>query len=159
MFGLFPFNNLNSMNVFNKIDNMLENLISSDLVNSIVNDLENNQDYNIDFKDYGEYYLIKGHLPGLTAKDVSIDFEKNKAILTIRKRQVYKNNSNSVMTVIQTGGNIIKTFYIDEIDVTNLRASFDKSLLVITIPKVKKIQESVEGNEPVIIDVENYKVE
>lgn len=161
MFGMFPFKDLNSKSLFEGIDSIIDNLISSDFVNNIVNDFDTQVDYDINFRDFGEYYLIKGLLPGLTAKDVSIDFEKNKAILTIRKRQVYKNNSNSVMAVIQTGGNLVKNFYIEEVDVTKLRASFDNSLLVITLPKVKKIQENnkVEGDEPVIIDVENYKTE
>lgn len=161
MFGMFPFKDLNSKSLFEGIDSIIDNLISSDFVNNIVNDFDTQVDYDINFRDFGEYYLIKGLLPGLTAKDVSIDFEKNKAILTIRKRQVYKNNSNSVMAVIQTGGNVVKNFYIEEVDVTKLRASFDNSLLVITLPKVKKIQENnkVEGDEPVIIDVENYKTE
>lgn len=161
MFGMFPFKDLNNKSLFEGIDSIIDNLISSDFVNNIVNDFDTQVDYDINFRDFGEYYLIKGLLPGLTAKDVSIDFEKNKAILTIRKRQVYKNNSNSVMAVIQTGGNLVKNFYIEEVDVTKLRASFDNSLLVITLPKVKKIQENnkVEGDEPVIIDVENYKTE
>ncbi len=161
MFGMFPFKDLNSKSLFEGIDSIIDNLISSDFVNNIVNDFDTQVDYDINFRDFGEYYLIKGLLPGLTAKDVSIDFEKNKAILTIRKRQVYKNNSNSLMAVIQTGGNLVKNFYIEEVDVTKLRASFDNSLLVITLPKVKKIQENnkVEGDEPVIIDVENYKTE
>ena len=161
MFGMFPFKDLNNKSLFEGIDSIIDNLISSDFVNNIVNDFDTQVDYDINFRDFGEYYLIKGLLPGLTAKDVSIDFEKNKAILTIRKRQVYKNNSNSVMAVIQTGGNLVKNFYIEEVDVTKLSASFDNSLLVITLPKVKKIQENnkVEGDEPVIIDVENYKTE
>lgn len=173
MFRMFPFvfgnnssNNKNELDVFdnlfndNFINNMVDQIMSSDLIGDLTNDIMQD-DYDITFKDCGNYYLIKGYLPGLTAKDISIDFEKNKAILEIKKKRVYSNKCNSIMTVIQTGGNIIKNFYIEEVDVTKLRASFDSNLLIITMPKIKKTIEEKEevAIEPRIIDVDNYKVE
>ena len=101
-------------------------------------------------------------MPGLTPKDVNIDFEKNKAILTIKKKQTYSNGKNVRMTIIQTGGDLVKTFYVEEIDVTKLKASFDNELLLLTLPKRKQIQSKdvvVEDDSPTIIDVDNFKVE
>ena len=86
----------------------LSQLLSSDFVNNMVDDLMNEDAYDISIKDYGPYYLIKGYLPGLTPKDVNIDFEKNKAILTIKKKQTYSNGKNVRMTIIQTGGEFSK---------------------------------------------------
>ena len=169
MFGFFPFNNgynrNNSIMGLNDLFNdelfngILGSILSSDFVNDIVNDLvEEEQQYDIEFKEFEDYYLIKGYLPGLTPRDISIDFEKNKAILTIKKkRQTYTNENNSIVTVIQSSGsNIVKNFYIGEVDVSNLRASFDNSVLLLTIPKVKKVETSV--SEGTIIDVDNYTV-
>ena len=186
MFNNSPMNNNNNNN-FNYgsilngllnddfINGMVDQLLSSDFVNNMVDDLMNedaydisiddlmNEDaYDISIKDYGPYYLIKGYLPGLTPKDVNIDFEKNKAILTIKKKQTYSNGKNVRMTIIQTGGDLVKTFYVEEIDVTKLKASFDNELLLLTLPKRKQIQSKdvvVEDDSPTIIDVDNYKVE
>ena len=181
MFGMFPFNfnnnnnnnpnnynNGNNINIFdtllndNFINGMVDQLLSSDLVNDLMSDMAQEDNYDVQLKDYGDYYLIKGYLPGLTPRDVSIDFEKNKAILTIKKKQSYSNGRNAMVTVIQTGGDLVKNFYISEVDVTKLKASFDNSLLLLTLPKVKKIEEEVIGTDmdsPMIIDVDNYKVE
>lgn len=172
MLDLFPFmsnqnssrnNGRNQMNIFDSlfnegfINNIIGQVMNSDLISDLTNELANDDSYNIEFKDDGEYYLIKGYLPGLNPKDISIDFEENKAILTIKNKRVYSNSGNAFVTVIQTGGNIVKTFYIDKIDVTNLRASFEDGLLRITIPKARHM---VEGDSPnKVIEVDSYKVE
>ena len=141
-------------NIFN--DNFINNIVDQILDSDIISD----DDYDIEFKDCGQYYTIKGYFPGLTAKDLSIDFEKNKAILTIKKRSSYSNNANSVITVVSTGYNTKKVFYVEEIDVTNLKASFENNFLVITMPKLKKLITQEENDDTTkIIEVENYKVE
>lgn len=179
MFGMFPFlfnNNSNSNNNYGRnngdeynifdtllsddfMNGMVDQLLSSDVVNNLVGDMLDD-DYDVELKDFGDYYLIRGYLPGLTPKDVSIDFEKNKAILTIKRKKTYSNGRNSMVTVVQTGGNCVKNFYIGEVDVTKLKASFDNSLLLITMPKIKKLDNEVKNNDtPTIIDVDNYKIE
>ena len=161
MFGRIPFNyNQNSyMNLLEDdfVTSIVNEILGNDLINDLVNEMSQEEDFNVELKDYGEYYLIKGYLPGVGPKDVNIDFEKNKAILTIKRKQVYSNGQNFMMTVVQTGGNLVKTFYIEDVDVSNLKATFDDSLLLLTIPKMKKIEAN---NEDVtIIDVDSYRVE
>lgn len=157
---------MSGRNPFNEKKNPFTNLLDNDFLNSIIdevlgNDLVNQisqeEDFKVELKDYGEYYLIKGYLPGVGPKDVSIDFEKNKAILTIKRRQVYSNGQNFMMTIVQTGGDLVKTFYIEEVDVGNLKASFEDRLLLLTIPKIKKIEDN--KDDATIIDVDSYKVE
>ena len=157
MFGMYSFNDNNNsfMNLLE--DDFLNSIMNEILANDFLNEMTQEEDFNVELKDYGAYYLIKGYLPGVGPKDVSIDFEKNKAILTIRKKQVYSNGQNFRMTVVQTGGDLVKTFYIEDVDVSNLKASFEESVLLLTIPKVKKIENK--KDDTIIIDVDSYKVE
>jgi HSP20 family protein len=157
MFGRFPFNDNNNpfMNLLE--DDFFNSIFNEILASDFVNELSQEENFNVAIKDYGEYYLIKGYLPGIGPKDVSIDFEKNKAILTIKRKQVYSNGQNFMMTVIQTGGDLVKTFYIEEVDMLNLKASFEDSLLLLTLPKIKKIEDN--KDDAIIIDVKSYKVE
>jgi Molecular chaperone (small heat shock protein) len=146
------------------IGDLFNNVILNNFINQIPNNLINENidenNYDIDFRDQGDYYLIKGYLPGLTPRDVRIDFEKNKAILSIKKKQVFSNGTNIMMTVIQTGGFIVKTFEVEEIDKSKISASFDNSVLLLTLPKKKKIDEMYKKEEnTTIIDVENYEME
>ena len=162
---MFPFNNnnRNSGNFFdslfsdNFLGNMVDQLLSSDIVNNLTEEILKEDDYDVELKDFGDYYLIKGYLPGLTPKDISIDFEKNKAILTIKRKKVYSNESNTIVTVIKDSGDWVKNFYIEEVDVTKMKASFDDNLLLLTLPKIKKI-EGLSDNS-VIIDVDDYREE
>ena len=124
-------------------------------IHDVISDMQQ-EEYDVKFKDFGEYYMIKGYLPGLTAKDVSIDFEKNKAILTIRRNKSYSSNSTFFKTFINIGGNVVKNFYIEEVDVTKIRASFENCRLIITIPKMRI---AIEGsNKPLIVDVDHYEI-
>lgn len=162
---MFPFsnNNRNSGNFFdslfsdNFLGNMVDQLLSSEIVNNLTEEILKEDDYDIELKDFGDYYLIKGYLPGLSPKDISIDFEKNKAILTIKRKKVYSNESNTIVTVIKGSGDWVKNFYIEEVDVTKMKASFDDNLLLLTLPKIKKI-EGLSDNS-VIIDVDDYREE
>lgn len=163
---MFPFNlnnNKNNINFFDNLfnedflGNMVDQLLSSDIVNNFTEEILKEDNYDIELKDFGDYYLIKGYLPGLTAKDISIDFEKNKAILTIKRKRVYSNESSTIVTVIKGAGDWVKNFYIEEIDVTKIKASFNDNLLLLTLPKIKKIENS--SDSPIIIDVDNYREE
>ncbi|MBE6048791.1 MAG: hypothetical protein E7213_10400 [Clostridium sp.] len=176
MFGMFPFiynNNYNRNGVSNTnsffsfvnddfINGVVDQLLSGDMINDAFNNIFQEDQYDITISDFGSYYLIKGYLPGIGPKDVSIDFEKNKAILTIHrsKQQNYRSDGNINVTIIQGAMDVVKNFYIEEIDVTKLSATFNDSLLLLTLPKLKNEKFEVEeNNEPTIIDVENYKIE
>ena len=161
---MFPFdNNRNNGNFFdslfsdNFLGNMVDQLLSSDIVNNLTEEILKEDDYDVELKDFGDYYLIKGYLPGLSPKDISIDFEKNKAILTIKRKKVYSNESNSIVTVIKGAGDWVKNFYIEEVDITKMKASFDDNLLLLTLPKIKKIEGL--SDDSVIIDVDDYREE
>ena len=156
-------NNRNNGNFFdslfsdNFLGNMVDQLLSSDIVNNLTEEILKEDDYDVELKDFGDYYLIKGYLPGLTPKDISIDFEKNKAILTIKRKKVYSNESNTIVTVIKGSGDWVKNFYIEEVDITKMKASFDDNLLLLTLPKIKKIEGL--SDDSVIIDVDDYREE
>lgn len=164
---MFPFNlnngNRNNRNFFdnlfsdNFLGNMVDELLSSDLVNSLTEEMLKDDNYDVEFKDFGDYYLIKGYFPGLTAKDISIDFEKNKAILTIKRKKVYSNEGSTIVTVIKGIGDWVKNFYIEEIEISQIKASFNNNRLLLTLPKANSIK-ALE-DKSLIIDVDNYREE
>lgn len=183
MFGMFPFlfnNSLNSgnnafsainnltrmnpfMNFFNMdfIGSMVDEILDSDFIKTATSEMfEEQNEYDVQMKEYDDYYMITGYLPGVSPKDIDIDFEKNKAILSIKNKRTYSNGKNTVMTIMQSGGSLEKNFYIGEVDVSKLAASFNNGQLILLIPKIKKIETpAVRENSPEIIDVDSYKVE
>lgn len=183
MFGMFPFlfnNPLNSgNNAFNAISNLTRmnpfmNFFNMDFIGGMVDEIfdsnfirtatsemmQEQSEYNVQMKEYDDYYMITGYLPGVSPKDIDIDFEKNKAILSIKNKRTYSNGKNAMMTIMQSGGDLEKNFYIGEVDVSKLAASFKNGQLILLIPKIRKVEATVvRENTPEIIDVDSYKVE
>ncbi|WP_310940462.1 Hsp20/alpha crystallin family protein [Clostridium sp. SHJSY1] len=165
MFNNKSNNNWNNINTLRSLLNddflnsMVNQILSSGLRNNLIGTISQEETYELELKDYGDYYLIKGYLPGVMSKDISIDFEKNKAILTIRRKRTYSNGRNFTMTIMENSQDLVKSFYIDEIDASKLKASFNNNLLMITLPKIGISDNSYSNDEPIIIDVESYKVE
>lgn len=156
MYRIFSFM-FNNTNIFSQL---FSNILLDSTINQVLSNDSGNQrvqevSYNIELKDCGEYYLIKGYLPEISARDVRIDFQKNIVTLTIRKNQTYYNDRNTMTTSIQTSENFVKTFPVDEIDKDNIGAAFEKDILLLTLPKKKYIDE-YNKDTAMIVDVDNY---
>ncbi|WP_294341800.1 Hsp20/alpha crystallin family protein [uncultured Clostridium sp.] len=158
-------NNTNTINSFsNLLNNIMGQILSSDFIadliaemEELINDMEEEDFYDVQLYDYGEYYIIQGYLPGIEFRDLHIEFPPNKVILTLTQRQTYSNGVNSMMTVMRTGGNLIKTFIVEDLDIPNSTASFEDNFLLITLKKVHKQLPCPSNN--VIVDIDDYKIE
>ena len=159
MFRIFSFM-FNNTNIFGEL---FSNILLDSTINQMLSSNSDNQrvqevSYNIELKDCGQYYLIKGYLPEISARDVRIDFQKNMVTLTIRKNQACYNDRNTITTAVQTSENFVKTFPVDEIDKDNIGAAFEKNILLLTLPKKKYIDE-YNKDTAMIVDVDNYTEE
>lgn len=159
MFRIFSFM-FNNTNIFSQL---FSNILLDSTINQMLSSNSGNQrveevSYNIELKDCGDYYLIKGYLPEISARDVRIDFQKNMVTLTIRKNQTYYNDRNITTTAIQTSGNFVKTFPVEEVDKDNIGAAFENNILLLTLPKKKYIDE-YNKDAAVIVEVDNYTEE
>lgn len=143
---------LNGMGGFNN-RNMSQNMIGGRRQN-VQRQIEQPH-YDIEMRDIGDYYLIRGYLPGVNPQNIDIDIQSNKAILTVKRSQTYNNTNYSIDG--DSEGNIKKDFYITEVDPTKMSAVFKNDILLLAIPKVKKIEEAKQ-EEPKIIDVDSYSV-
>lgn len=158
-------NSINDINYFsNLINNIMGQILSSDFISElidemeeIINEMEDENHYDVQLHDYGEYYIIQGYLPGIEFRDLHIEFPPNKVILTITQRQTYSNGVNSMMTVMRTGGDLIKTFIVEDLDIPNSTASFEGNFLLITLKKAQKKLASPDNN--VIVDINDYTIE
>ncbi|GKX65007.1 Hsp20/alpha crystallin family protein [Inconstantimicrobium mannanitabidum] len=149
----------NNIDIFNQLFNniFLDGATNYMLSNNFDdNDAETEDSYEIEIKDYGDCYIIKGYLPGVSPNDMRIDFEKNKVILTIRQNHFYKNESSSFISMVYTNGNMVKSFDVEEIDKNSIRATFEEDTLFLTLPKKKPTQVNDEKS-PIIIDVDSYE--
>ena len=137
------------------IDNIVDSVLNSDLVNDMVNTLENMVNLNIDFKEYKRKYLIEADLPGISKKDIDIDYTNNYISVNIKRNQIFSNGKNMAIAVIQSGNNdISRDFYVENIDPYNIKAVFKDGHLRVYIPKKDRLKEI----SP-IVEVSDYTCE
>lgn len=158
MFGIFPyvFSNVFNSVINNKelIDNIVDSVLNSDLVNEMVNSLEGMVNLNIDFKEYNKKYLIEADLPGISKKDIDIDYNNNYISINIKRSQFYTNGKNVAVAVIQGENDISRDFYVENIDPYNIKAVFKDEHLKVYIPKRDRLKEL-----NTIIEVDDYTYE
>lgn len=136
------------------IDNIVDSVLNSDIVNDMVNTLENMVNLNIDCKEYKRKYLIEADLPGVSKKDIDIDYTNNYISINIKRNQVFSNGKNVAIAVIQGGNDISKDFYVENIDPYNIKAVFKDGKLKVYIPKKDRLKEI----SP-IVEVSDYTYE
>lgn len=154
MFNIFPyvFSNVFTSVISNKelIGNIVDSVLNSDLINEMVNSLESMVNLDIDFKEYNKNYLIEADLPGISKKDINIDYDNNYISVNIKRNQFYSNGKNVSVAIIQGGDDISKDFYVENIDPYNIKAVFKDEHLMVYIPKkdrLKQINTIIEVND------------
>lgn len=168
MFGMFPFMFNNTFNMINGLSNMFSGAFVDTVMNQVLensslsefmDDIEcENSRFNIELKEYEEGYLIKGRLPGVSPKDVDIDFQEDMITISVKNKRNYSNGSNIMVTIVNYGDDYVKKFPINKVDFSRMMVSFKESVLFMSLPKVKEVLEDTLSQD-VIIDVDSYEVE
>ena len=100
--------------------------------------------FKVDVKDNGNNYELTAELPGMNKENISLDYTNN--YLTISaERNDEKNESDDKGNYIRRErhfGSMSRSFYIDNIDETKIKAEFKDGILKIDLPKVEeKVQQ------------------
>lgn len=130
------------------IDNIIDNVMNSDLVNDIIDGLD---EMNLELKNYDDRYVIEGVLPGISKKDIDIDYKNEHIEVTVKMNQVFSNGSNTMVAFVQPGRDLKKNFYVPNIDTSKIKAVYNSDLLRVYLPKKTKIETNAE-----IVDVVDF---
>lgn len=144
------FNNVFSTLINNEglINNIVETVINSDAMSSLIEDDE--EEIKLDFRDYGDRYLIEGKLEEANKKDIDIDYENDHISIKI-KRNALRDNSLKI-AMLEDKDYAERSFYVPKVDPKRIQAVFNADVLRIYLKKLPEIEEGT-----TIIDVEEYK--
>lgn len=94
----------------------------------------------VDIVEQGDEMLIFADMPGVTAENVDIDFDKG--VLTIHGRVAARHNEHARELVTEYGvGDFHRTFQIgDGFDVTQFHAEISHGVLTLHLPKVPTLR-------------------
>ena len=129
------------------IDSIVDSVLNSDIINSIIEEEE--EDLILDFRDYGDRYLIEGRLQVDNKNDIDIDYENDHISIKV-KRQDLKDNRIGV-NIFQDMDYVEKTFYVPKVDSKRIQAVYNADVLRVYLKKLPEVDEGT-----TIIDVDNY---
>lgn len=130
------------------INSIVDTVLNSDVVNSLI-DEEEEEELRLDFRDYGDRYLIEGKLEGASKKDIDIDYENEHISIKV-KRDALRDNSITI-AMIQDKDYAERSFYVPKVDPRRVQAVYNADVLRIYLKKLPEIEEGT-----TVIDVEEY---
>ncbi len=130
------------------INSIVETIINSDAMSSLIEE-EDEEEIKLDFRDYGDRYLIEGKLEGASKKDIDIDYENDHISIKV-KRQALKDNSLTI-AMIQDKDYAERSFYVPRVDPRRIQAVFNADVLRVYLKKLPEVDEGT-----TVIDVEEY---
>lgn len=130
------------------IDSIVDSVLNSDIINSIIEE-EEEEDLSLDFRDYGDRYLIEGRLQVDNKNDIDIDYENDHISIKV-KREALKDNVINI-PVFQDKNYVEKTFYVPKVDSKRIQAVYNANVLRVYLKKLPEVDEGT-----TIIDVDDY---
>ncbi len=131
------------------INGIVDTVMNSDVVNSLLEEEDEEEELKLEFRDYGDRYLIEGKLEGVDKKDIDVDYDNEHISIKV-KRDALKVNSITI-AMIQDKDYIEKSFYVPKVDPKRIQAVFNADVLRIYLKKLPEIEEGT-----TVIDVEDY---
>lgn len=130
------------------INSIVDTVINSDAINSLIEEADE-EEIDLDFRDYGDRYLIEGRLEGLNKKDIDVDYDNEHISIKV-KREALRDNSLKI-AMLEEKDYAERSFYVPKVDTKRIQAVFNADVLRIYLKKLPEIEEGT-----TIIDVEEY---
>lgn len=130
------------------IDSIVDSVLNSDIVSSIIEE-EEEEELELDFRDYGDRYLIEGKLEVDNKNDIDIDYENDHISIKV-KREALKSNGLDILQV-KSNEYIERSFYVPRVDPKRVQAVYNADVLRVYLKKLPEVDEGT-----TIIDIEDY---
>ena len=130
------------------IDSIVDSVLNSDIVSSIIEE-EEEEELELDFRDYGDRYLIEGKLEVDNKNDIDIDYENDHISIKV-KREALKSNGLDILQV-KRNEYIERSFYVPRVDPKRVQAVYNADVLRVYLKKLPEVDEGT-----TIIDIEDY---
>lgn len=142
MFNLVPFRKNNNIET-------RRDLMSEFFDNFFNDDFFTNSDYlpgkngfKVDIKENDNNYTIEADLPGVKKDSINIAYENNYLSISTARQDEYEEKKDNFIRKERHYGEFRRSFYVDNIDDTKIKAEFKDGVLKIEIPKLEKVPQS-----------------
>ena len=149
MAGLVPFNKKNkeiSTNTgFEDFYNVLDDYFSNDwpFKRTLTHDT-----FKVDVEDNGNEYLIEAEVPGIDKKDINVELNDGKLMITITRDENSESKKKNFIHRERRYSSMNRSIYLEDAKPDGIKAKLENGLLKVVVPKEEK------PNNSITIDVE-----
>ncbi|MFA6941000.1 MAG: heat shock protein Hsp18 [Clostridiaceae bacterium] len=139
MFDMVPFRKNNKIERRGDVfENFLDSFFNDDF---FLPSTYNAGSFRVDLKEDENNYLLDADMPGMDKNNIDINLQNNYLTITAKREdQVEENNDNYVRRE-RSYGEFKRSFYFDNIDEENIKASFNDGVLHLQLPKKDKTKD------------------
>ncbi len=83
-------------------------------------------------------YLFKVDLPGVKKEDIKINVKNNYLTLEVEKKEELEEENKNYLRKERFYGSASRSYYVGNINIDDLKATFENGVLEITVPKEVK---------------------
>ena len=129
MFDLVPFRRRNREM---QGQDPMESLINSFFDDSFTNIAAN---FKSDIIEKEDKYVIEAELPGMHKDDIELEIDNDRLTIFANKSQEVKDEEENYIRRERRSGSYQRSFYIDNVQEDEIKASYDNGILKIELPK------------------------
>lgn len=140
MFDMIPFRRGNrNLTRGDYFDQMFNNFFDDDFF-APYNTVQNS--FNVDLKETDDAYIVEADLPGVKKEDINIEYNDNYLSMSAKRDDYVEDKSDNYVRRERRYGEFKRCFYIDNVNVEKIDATFDNGVLKLVLPKEVKGKET-----------------
>ncbi len=94
--------------------------------------------FRVDLKETSESYQIEADLPGIPKEAIALEYADHYLTISAKREDVIEKNDHDYVRRERKFGQFQRSFYIDNVDESQISAEFKEGVLFITLPKQDK---------------------
>lgn len=139
MFDMVPFRRNNRIERRGDVfENLLENFFNDDF---FLPSSYNTGSFRVDLKEDKDNYLLDADMPGMDKDNINIDLQNNYLTISAKREDQVEENKDNYVRRERCYGEFRRSFYFDNIDEENIKASFKDGVLHLELPKKDKAKD------------------
>jgi Molecular chaperone (small heat shock protein) len=139
MFDMVPFRKTNKIERRGDVfENFLDNFFNDDF---LLPSSFNAGSFRVDLKEDENSYLLDADLPGMDKDNIDINLQNNYLTISAKREDQVEENKDNYVRRERCYGEFKRSFYFDNIDEENTKASFKDGILHLELPKKDKTKD------------------
>lgn len=139
MFDMVPFRRNNKIERRGDVfENFLDSFFNDDF---FLPSAYNTGSFRVDLKEDENNYLLDADMPGMDKNNIDINLQNNYLTISAKREDQVEENKDNYVRRERSYGEFKRSFYFDNIDEENIKASFKDGVLHLQLPKKDKAKD------------------